>query len=133
MVYSGPNPFLIAGVGLVDTREKEPLTELTPLTLSASRGKGEVDLLLEPPVTLESCEQDPTVSLDERADLFSMDVVLKAHVDPSDWSVHQLIFVPEGVTANALVLWDDDVNPTEGIFQFFTGKDAGKKNQEGRR
>lgn len=133
LAYSGANPFLIGGVGLIDTSEGEPLTELTPITVGMQRGKGEVDLALEPPVTLDSCERDPTVSLDERTDLRSMDIVVSAHVDTNEWSVHRLSFLPEGVTADGPLVWDDAVNPVEGVFQFFTGTDAKRKSQEGRR
>ena len=125
MVYSGPNPFLMRSVALIDTRDAEPLTELTPLVLSTNHRSGDAELLLDPPVELQSCERDPTVSFEERADLFSMDIVVGAQEDQGDWSVHTLYFVPEWVTADGLVVWDDKVNPTEGIFQFFTGKDAG--------
>lgn len=130
MVYSGPNPFLMRSIALVDTSTMEPLTELTPLALNTSRRSGDVELLLDPPVELQPCERDPAFSFDERRDLFSMDVVVEAQVDQNDWSVHTLYFMPEWVTADGLVVWDDKVNPAEGIFQFFTGKDAGQKSQE---
>lgn len=133
LTYSGSNPFLINGVGLVDTTEEEPLTELTPLTVGMQRGTGEVDLVMEPPVVLGPCERDPKVPLEEREDLRSMDIVVSAKTDPNEWSVHRISFEPDGVIADGPLVWDDGVDPVEGIFQFFTGKDAKRKSQEGRR
>lgn len=124
MVYNGPNPFLIRGVALVNSSTAEPLTELTPLVLSTSRRSGETELFLDSPIELTSCERNPAVLFDKRTDLSSMDIVVGAQIDQSDWSVHTLYFVPEWVTADGRVLWDDKVNPTEGVFQFFTGKGA---------
>lgn len=124
MAYSGPNPFLIRGVTVIDTSSGEPLMALTPLVLNTNRRSGEVELLLDLPVELEPCEQDSTVPFEERTDLFSMDIVVEAGMDQNDWSVHTLYFVPEWVTADGRVVWDDKVNPTEGVFQFFTGKNS---------
>lgn len=130
MFYNGPNPFLIRGIALLDTSSGEPLTELYPLALSANRRGGEVDLPLNPPVTLKPCERDPSVPFEERTDLFSIDIVVAVQLDHSDWSAHTLSVGPDMVEADGLVLWDDKVSPMEGVFQFLTGKDAGQKSQE---